>query len=961
MKITKTRLPYVAALAIILSFFSLFLLIKTATDQNKELMEASAYKSVERGLKREQKFIESIARDLAWWDDTITNAVVAPNIDWVYKNLGNYAYQNFDMDYVSILNEELIPIFQFRKSNIYNAPLMLDGSLDNLLKQTFRTHTFADDGPDVVSGIIVIHEKVMLVSASRLMQEEDKISPELFKNHFLLVGKELGGNLLKKMEYELSFDHLGLVNELSHEHEMSSLNIKNYNSEIIAHLHMVLPEPKDSTSTSIAMYISLMILGLSSILTLIIAFRAAGSLNEKHAAIALLTEEASERKKAQERIEAFQEELKQEVEMRTFELKEEQQQLLSIFNASADGIITIDNKGIIQRLNPAVSNIFGYEENELIGVGLEILLCAQDKKNHQSYVDKSNLYSARVINKTRLLWALHKDGHRFAIDLNVAPIKGNKKGFVGVLRDISDRAELEKEREKTIDELKNVIETTTEGFIRFNHNGIVEQVNSAFCEMLGKTSNELVDMALHELIHPDDIDSFIREKEVCDANGQHSCQLKLKTSSGVGKFALKATRVHRDQELDGYYFAFVSDVTEVFQYQEELLSARNEAQRANLAKSEFLSSMSHELRTPLNAIIGFAQLLGSSKRDTLSERQKKQVNHILNGGQHLLTLINDILDLARIESGKMSLSIEPVDPIPVIKECMSFVKGMAEDKLVKLNDVENICSKYLVDTDYTRLKQILINLINNAIKYNVENGSVSVRVVMHGHNLRISVTDTGMGIPNNLQPELFKPFSRLGNENSEIEGTGIGLTLTKKLVREMSGDIGFESEEGKGSTFWVDLPVSKKSLLVSEVSHKNVDSSIPYSLSIDHHILYIEDNPANQELMQQMLEEYGDIKLSIASSAEIGLQLAFSEKPELILMDINLPGMNGVDATKQLKKSQETSHIPIVAVTANAMSSMEKKAKEAGCDDYLIKPIQIAELESMLSLYLGLVEKVDRH
>lgn len=950
MKISQMRLPYIAALAVFLSFSSLLLLIKTTTDQHKKLLETSAYKSVDRGLKREQRSIESVARDFTWWDDTIINTVVTPNIGWVYKNLGNYLYQNFDIEYVSILNEELMPLYQFSKSQVFNAPLIPGNSLHDILATARRAdYISADDGPKVISGIAIVHGKVMLISVSRLMQESAEIDLSLFENHLLIVGKVLGGDFLEKMRYELNLEHLELINNLDHVHDTSSLDVDSFSGETIAHLHMVVPDPE--YSASIAMYISLFILGLSSVLTLVIAFRTVKTLQEKYVAIDLLNKEASKRKKAQSRVEAFQEKLKQEVEMRTFELKEEQQQLLSIFNASADGIITIDERGIIQRLNPAVSSIFGYQVHELIGCNIEVLLCAKDREEHQGYVDKSNLYKSRVINKTRELWALHKDGHEFAIDLNVAPIKGNKKGFVGVLRDISDRVKLEKEREKATHELKNVIDTTSEGFVKFNTDGEIEQVNHAFCEMLGMTSNDVVGAALHSFIHEDDQDHFIRERKVCEVNGQHSCQLKLKTASYVGNFLIKATKVQSD-EGEEYYFAFVSDTTEAYHYQEQLLAARNEAERANLAKSEFLSSMSHELRTPLNAIIGFAQLLTNSKRESLSERQNSQVSHILKGGQHLLTLINDILDLARIESGKVSLSIELVNPIPVIKECLSFVRGLAEEKNVTLYDLECEDLEYVIETDHTRLKQILINLINNAIKYNVQNGSVSIAVQQHDQSLRISIMDTGIGIPEPLHKELFKPFSRLGNENSEIEGTGIGLTLTKKLVKEMGGEIGFESTAGKGSTFWVEFPISINSNEQNRVTQDDLGHSLSQLSSNSFHILYIEDNPANQELMQQMLEEHNGIELAIADDAERGIQLALSTIPELILMDINLPGMNGIDATKQLKAAPETSCIPIVAVTANAMDSMKKEARAAGCDEYLTKPIQINDIEKLLGAYL---------
>ena len=959
MKTVHTRLPYIASLAVVLSFSSLFLLIMSTAEQQHKLMEESAGKSLDRAISRELKIIQSVTKDFSWWDNTIKNTIVSPDINWVHNNLGWYIYDNFEIEYVALLNEELLPLYQFNKSHVKNTPLLLDGAVENILMEAQGSKYLPDsEGPKSITGIAFLQNKLMLLSASRLMQEGNSFQSDTFDKHVLVLGKELEGDLLEKLRYEINLESLDIVYEVNdeHGHLHGSFDVSNFNGDIVAHLHMEVPDPE--SGTSMAMYTALFVLGLSSILTLGIAFRTVRNLKDKYAAIDLLTKEANERKRAQEKLEAFKDQLKEEVDLRTTELKEEQQHLLSIFNASADGILTIDDKGVIQRLNPAAAQMFGYEENELSGKKLEILLCSTDRDSHQSYLDKSNLHAPRIINKTRSLWALHKSGEEFAIDLNVAPIKGGRKGFVGILRDISDRVELEKQREVAINELKNVIETTKEGFIKFSHLGVMESVNEAFANMMGYEQQRLIGTAFHDYVYNEDLEHFFIEKEVCDRLGENSCQLRIVTNKGIGTFDIKATKVIGSKGDPDSYFAFISDVTEIYNYQEELLKARNESDRANLAKSEFLSSMSHELRTPLNAIIGFAQLLVTSKRETLSDRQKVQVEHILNGGHHLLTLINDILDLSKIESGKMSLSIERVNSIVVINECLSFVKGLAEEKNVILSFEEDSVVNCDINTDHTRFKQALINLVNNAIKYNVDGGSVNVRLDVVEDNLKTIVSDTGIGIPNHLKNELFKPFSRLGNEGGEIEGTGIGLTLTKKLVLEMGGEIGFDSEEGLGSNFWLLFPLSDSpKKLVSDrnegfSNEKNIDHPSIKPISKKAIVLYIEDNPANQDLMIQLFEEYPEVELLVENNAEDGIITALTREPKLVLMDINLPGMDGIEATYQLKSNSDTSQIPVIAVTANAMDSMKKKATKAGCEGYLTKPIQIDQVEHVISTYL---------
>jgi len=373
----------------------------------------------------------------------------------------------------------------------------------------------------------------------------------------------------------------------------------------------------------------------------------------------------------------------------------------------------------------------------------------------------------------------------------------------------------------------------------------------------------------------------------------------------------------------------------------ELEQATWAAVKANQSKSEFLTSMSHELRTPLNAVLGFAQILQLDTKTPLNDKQRDATNQIIKGGEHLLDLINDILNLSKIETGHIELDIEPVESLDVIKECMSMVKTLADDMDLTI-DVPNTGSA-IVEADHVRLKQVLFNLMSNAVKYNRPKGTVTVTstILDNKKALRISVADTGKGIATGKQDELFVPFSRLGAENSNIEGTGIGLSITQKLLNAMGGQIGFESKEGIGSVFWAELPLSES----KETEHQTADVAANINEEdMSGHVLYIEDNIANSILMETILSNVPGLKLKIAPSAELGLAMAHQNKPDLILMDINLPGMSGNEALVELKKHKKTKDIPVIAITADAMAKDIRKGLDDGFIAYLTKPFNVTEL-----------------
>ena len=396
------------------------------------------------------------------------------------------------------------------------------------------------------------------------------------------------------------------------------------------------------------------------------------------------------------------------------------------------------------------------------------------------------------------------------------------------------------------------------------------------------------------------------------------------------------------REMERLERSFNQMIDDVGRKNTVLVNLAHEAVISNNHKSAFISSLNHELRTPMNAVLGFAQLLDINEREPLSENQKSAVEHILRNGNHLLELIDQMLELNKIEAGTLPLHMEDIPARDVLNESLYLIQARANQDNIEIIDDTGGESLPLLWTDSTRLIQVLLNLLTNAVKYNHEGGSVSLACQeVHGGMLRLSVVDNGLGIAAELQDKLFMPFERLGHELGQIDGTGIGLSITQQIVEKLGGHIGFESEQGRGSHFWVDIPLSSKLVEQdSEAVHAAPDAADTAS----HTLLYIEDNPDNLHLVEAIIGQYKNLHLLSAPNALIGFDLATSKKPDLILMDVNLPGMNGLQAMKRLRGTAETRLIPVIALTSNSMSQDIEAGLRAGFDGYLTKPIKVSEL-----------------
>ena len=526
--------------------------------------------------------------------------------------------------------------------------------------------------------------------------------------------------------------------------------------------------------------------------------------------------------------------------------------------------------------------------------------------------------------------------------------------------------------------LQNAILTSANfSIIATDEKGIIQLFNVGAERILGYTAAEVVNK-----INPSDIHD---PQEVIARAKELSLELATPIAPGFEALAFKASRGIEDiYELtyirkDGSRFPAIISVTalrdeygDIIGYlligidnsvrklvEAELNEAMAAAEKANRAKTDFLSGMSHELRTPLNAVLGFAQLMESgSPPPTVS--QKRNLDQILKAGWYLLDLINEVLDLSLIESGKATLSSEPVSLSEVMLECRAMIEPQAHKRGIGLK-FARFEAPYFVKADRTRVKQVLINLLFNAIKYNKPNGAVSVEYSLStADSIRISVRDTGAGLAPEQLAQLFQPFNRLGKEAGAEEGTGIGLVVTKRLVEMMGGAIGVDSTVGVGSVFWIELNLTAAPQLAAPEAQGVVHAQAQAADARPRTLLYVEDNPANLELVEQLIARRPDLRLLSAADGDLGIEFARTYQPEVILMDINLPGISGIAALKILRADSSTAHIPVIALSANAVPHDIARALNAGFFNYLTKPIKVDQFMEALDVALKFSETSPR-
>ena len=653
----------------------------------------------------------------------------------------------------------------------------------------------------------------------------------------------------------------------------------------------------------------------------------------------------------------------------------------AILTSANFAIIATDEKGTIQVFNVGAQRMLGYEAAEVMNK----ITPADISDPHEVIARAANLsnelettitpgFEALVFKASRgiediyELTYIRKDGSRIPAVVSVTALRDTQDTIIGYLligTDNTARKQVEAEQMKLDQRLRDqqfytrsLIESNIDALMTTDPAGIITDVNKQMEALTGCTRDELIGAPFKNYFtEPERAQAGIRR--VLSENKVTNYELTARARDGKKTdVSYNATTFYdRDRNLQGV-FAAARDVTERKRLDQileenniELEAAKSVAEKANLAKSDFLSSMSHELRTPLGAILGFAQLMESAT-PAPTPTQRRSINQILQGGWYLLELINEILDLALIESGKLSLSLEPISLPDVMRECEAMIEPQSKKRAVSVS-FPNFDLPYFVQADRTRVKQVLINLLSNAVKYNKVNGSVTVTCSMPtAERIRISVEDTGDGISPEKITQLFQPFNRLGQETKDQEGTGIGLVMTKRLIELMGGEIGLESTLGKGSIFWVEMNLTHTPYAnTAEIVVAAKTAIAPADNSI-YTLLYVEDNPANLMLVEDLIERRPDIRLISAGDGISGVDLARTALPDVILMDINLPGISGVNALKLLARDPLTAHIPIIALSANAIPTDIAKGLEAGFFRYLTKPIKVVEFMDTLDMVL---------
>jgi PAS domain S-box-containing protein len=659
----------------------------------------------------------------------------------------------------------------------------------------------------------------------------------------------------------------------------------------------------------------------------------------------------------------------------------------AIFNSANFSSIATDAKGVIQIFNVGAERMLGYTAAEVMNK-----ITPADISDPQEVIARAKALSvelgttitpgfealvfkaSRGIEDIYELTYFRKDGSRFPAVVSVTALRDAQDAIIGYLligTDNTARKQVEAEQKRLDQRLRDqqfytrsLIESNIDAIMTTDPSGIITDVNKQMEALTGCTRDELIGAPFKNYFtDPELAEASIKlvlsEKKV--TNYELTARARDGKETVVSYNA--TTFYDRDRRLQGV-FAAARDVTErkrldqVLQEKNvELESAKFAAEKANLAKSDFLSSMSHELRSPLNAILGFAQLMESDSPPA-TPSQKESIAQILQAGWHLLKLINEILDLAKIESGQVPLSREPVSLAEVMLECQGMIEPQAQQRGISMT-FPPFDIPYFVHADRTRVKQVLINLLSNAVKYNREQGTVEVKCTESTPGrIRVSVGDAGVGLNSEQLAQLFQAFNRLGQEAGGEEGTGIGLVVAKRLVELMGGLIGVESTVGVGSVFWFELISVAAPHLSMEGggAAKVAQPQVPREARL-HTLLYVEDNPANLKLVEQTIARHPDMHLLTAVNGNSGIEIARASQPDVVLTDINLPDINGFEVLKILRSDPATAHIPVIAISANAMPRDIERGLKAGFFRYITKPIKLNELMEALDAALEFAEK----
>lgn len=619
-----------------------------------------------------------------------------------------------------------------------------------------------------------------------------------------------------------------------------------------------------------------------------------------------------------------------------------------ILHSTQEGIISIDNATRITFFNRPAEIMFGYSRNEVLGRKITELI-------PEFYTYRPENHAVDAAQNHLELFGHKKNQATFPLALKKCKDHSHATHeFIAFVGDLTLQNQTKSALERSEEQYRAVVEDQSELICRYDSQFCLTFVNKAYCDFFKKSKEQLLGTVfINDL--SETVQTWFLETHNCltpTAHYHHHEDSYTNAEGAIEWMSWKTRAIFDKQGKLLEYQGVGSSTTHRKKIELELMKATEIAVEANQAKSKFLSNMSHELRTPLNAILGFSQLLETDNQQPLTEQQHQSVDYIHKAGEHLLELIEKMLDLSKLELGDVSLSMEVVNFSDIINETLNLMRPVAAQKNIHLAENFAADQSCYIYVDKVRLQQVILHLISNALKYNVKNGYVDLEVKTTSHNyVTLNVIDSGSGISESQISELFKPFNRLSADSSGIEGAGISLAMSKSLVEKMDGRIGVISEAGVGSRFWVTFPMVESLRAESAALNEKLKiSAQTQKLSTDlHKVLYIEDNPDNTRLVAAVIKRMPQFSFLDAPNAEVGLELIEQLKPAIVLMDIDLPGMNGLVAFEEIQRRFSfAKQMQVIAISANVLPSDVEQGLELGFFDYLTKPINIVTLQETL-------------